>query len=100
LAKSRVGKSSLLDALTLLAASAAGRLNDTLSDLGGVSSLVTRGSDEHLGYSVSMAVPEHEPLDYQLEISGSGVGYKIESEKLSQMHSGYEMPFLYIRLVR
>jgi predicted ATPase len=46
-----------------------------------------------------MVVPEHEPFDYQLEISGSGVGYKIESEKLSQMHSGYETPFLYIESV-
>ena len=38
-----VGKTSLLDALSLLSSSADGKLNKTLNDLGGVAELSTRG---------------------------------------------------------
>lgn len=91
-----VGKTSLLDAFSLLSASASGNLNSTLSQFGGITSLLTRGKSEELFLQVDMDVPGSEPLDYDLHLSPKGAGYSISKEVLSQHREGYDRPFKHI----
>ena len=91
-----VGKSSLLDALTLLTASASGKLNETMSQFGGISSLLTRDRSEELSLLVDMDVPGHRPLEYELHLSPRSTGYAISKEILSQRREGYTQPFKHI----
>jgi predicted ATPase len=79
-----VGKTSILDAVSLLSASASGNLNAGLSALGGIGSLLTRGVAKSIAFDISMEVPGHNPLDYSLELQPKGNGYQIEREELSQ----------------
>ncbi|MFZ5452189.1 MAG: AAA family ATPase [Thermodesulfobacteriota bacterium] len=90
-----VGKTSLLDALTLLSASAAGKLNSTLSQLGGITSLLTRDKSDELSLHANMSVPNHNPLKYELHLSPRGVGYSISKEILFQ-ERGQPLPFRHI----
>jgi len=93
-----VGKTSFLDALSALSASASGNLNNTLSQLGGVSNILTRGKSNELSFSVEMDIPQYQPLHYELHISPTptGTAYSITSETLSQHHPGYYDPFKHI----
>jgi len=91
-----VGKSSLLDAFTLLSSSASGKLNETMSRLGGITSLLTRGRADELSLSVGMDVPGHQPLEYELHIKPQSNGYSISSETLTQTRGGYPQPFKHI----
>lgn len=91
-----VGKTSLLDALTLLSASAAGKLGETLSRFGGVAKLLTRSKCGGITLSVEMEVPGHESLMYRLRLESEGVGFSIAEETLSQRKLGYAQPFLHI----
>ena len=90
-----VGKTSVLDVLTLLANSAQGRLSTTISDLSGLSNLITYDRAEVLGLGITMDVPKHDPLDYKLLIKPQGVGYYCE-ELLSQQRKGFSAPFIHI----
>ena len=69
-----VGKTSFMDALSLLAASAKGSLNQRLSDLGGVADVITRARSEKIMLSVEMDVQYHEPLQYNLHVAPQGQG--------------------------
>lgn len=91
-----VGKTSFLDALSLLSASASGNLNDILSKFGGITSLLTRGKSEDLAFLVEMTDPGHEPLEYELRLSPKGTGYAISKERLGQRRQGFPGPFLHI----
>ncbi|MEW6750860.1 MAG: AAA family ATPase, partial [Candidatus Latescibacterota bacterium] len=91
-----VGKTSLLDALSLLSASAAGRLSRKLSDLGGLASMATRSTDaREVSLYVDMEVPGHKPLEYQITLAPKGTGHSISHEVLSQSR-GLPNPFKYI----
>ncbi|MBI1386926.1 MAG: AAA family ATPase [bacterium] len=91
------GKTSFLEAMSLLSASAAGTMNRTLNLLGGVSDLCTRGLIPDLTLSAEMNCPGYEPLEYQLKIEPSGQGYAIPLEILSQKREGdYAAPFKHI----
>ncbi|MBF0320603.1 MAG: AAA family ATPase [Nitrospirae bacterium] len=79
-----VGKTSFLDALSLLSASASGMLNKTLSDSGGIANILTRGKIEEIGFFVNMEVPLLKPLYYELLLKPMGTGYSISHELLSQ----------------
>jgi len=79
-----VGKSSFLDALSLLSASASGMLNKTLNDLGGVSEICTRGISHRIILEAEMDCPGYKPLHYQLGIEAKGSGYAIPLEELFQ----------------
>lgn len=79
-----VGKSSILDSFSLLSASAAGKLNDELSSLGGIGSVLTRGMAATLKFEMEMNVQKHNPLLYQLSIEAQANGYQIANEVLSQ----------------
>ena len=96
-----VGKTSFLDALTLLSASAAGRLSETLSRFGGVAKLLTRGKCEEIALAVEMEVPGYETLRYRLQMEPKGAGFSITQETLtqetlSQQNSNHPRPFFYI----
>ena len=91
-----VGKTSLLDALSLLSASATGTLNQRLSEMGGVSEIITRGRATDLSLSVEMEVPNYEPLKYELRIEPFGQAYGISQETLTQARTGFSAPFKHI----
>lgn len=79
-----VGKSSFLEALTLLAASANGELKGKISQLGGLSSLLTvdKAKRLELGVVVDAMEEDAEYLGYELRLSQSGTGYGIDHESL------------------
>jgi predicted ATPase len=91
-----VGKTSLLDVFSILSASASGNLNGALSQFGGIANLLTRGKSNELSFLVDMTVPGHEPLEYELRLDPSSVGYTISRETLSQQRRGYQEPFMHI----
>ncbi|MDR3566603.1 MAG: AAA family ATPase [Syntrophobacteraceae bacterium] len=88
-----VGKTSFLDAFTMLSASASGNLNATLSQLGGIVSLLTSGKTDELSFLVDMEVPGHEPPGYDLRLATKGTGYSISREILSQPRKGHPNPY-------
>jgi predicted ATPase len=91
-----VGKTSFLDAFSLLSASASGNLNNKLSQFGGVANLLTRGRSEDLSFLVDMDVPGYQPLEYELHLATKGSGYGITRERLSQKQDGFEGSFNHI----
>lgn len=92
-----VGKSSLLDAISLLSASARGRLNKTLSVLGGIADVCTREQEKIIRLETEMECKNYEPQRYQLEIEAKGQGYGISSERLSQERKSHSNePFKHI----
>jgi predicted ATPase len=91
-----VGKTSFLDALSILSASASGNLNGILSRFGGIANILTRGISEDLSFFVDMAVPGYKPLEYELRLAPKGTGYAISREVLSQQRDGYPEPFKHI----
>ncbi len=91
------GKTSVLDVLSLLAASAQGRLNSSMVELSGLVSLLTYDRSEALQLEISMEVPGHHPLEYLLELRPQGISYVIERERLSQLRNPVaSSPFLHI----
>ncbi|HEY3285014.1 MAG TPA: AAA family ATPase [Armatimonadota bacterium] len=92
-----VGKTSLLDAVMLLSASAQTELNQALSTHGGLPSLLTRRGDDDLSLQAEMPVPGHKPLRYQLRLAPQGPGYRIAAESLTQEREGrHGDPFKHI----
>ena len=92
-----VGKSSILDAVSLLSASASGMLGKALNAVGGVADICTRGLSEKIALEAEMDCPGHSPLHYHLEIEVKGQGYGIPLETLSQLRDGdYAGPFKHI----
>lgn len=91
-----VGKTSMLDAFSLLSASAAGHLNVALSEMGGINDILTKDREEELLLAVGMDVPGHKPLEYKLNLAQTSISYAISSEMLTQEREGYEKPFMHI----
>ena len=92
-----VGKSSFLDVMSLLSASAAGRLNKTLSNMGGFTEVCTRGKGKTISLDAEMECPGHEALKYHMEMTVKGQGYAIQKERLTQQREGnYDEPFKHI----
>ena len=91
-----VGKTSFLDAFSILSASASGNLNKTLSQFGGIVNLLTRGKSEDLSLLVDMTAPGHEPLEYELRLAPKGPGYSISGEVLCRRRQGGHDPFKHI----
>jgi predicted ATPase len=92
-----VGKTSFLDVLSLLAASADGRLNERLSDLGGLTSVLTVGRSEDLFLELAMTVPNNAPLLYSVSMKTRGVAHEISDESLTQQRSKEPVPFKHIQ---
>src|ERR1017187_8803733 len=97
--KNGIGKTSILDVLSLLASSARGGLNSAISDLSGLTACLTYDRADRLRLGISMEV-EHiararpvgsseevqsdDPLKYELCLKPQGAAYIIEKETLTQ----------------
>jgi predicted ATPase len=91
------GKTSFLDVLSVLAASARGNLHNILQLKGGLNEILTRGKARDLEIAVSMKVPERQPLKYSLTLSPKGLSYEIREETLTQqIDISAPEPFKYI----
>jgi predicted ATPase len=90
------GKTSILDVLSLLAKSAQGKLSESISDMSGLSNILTFDRADEMRLGISMTVPGYEPLEYSLKLRTQGVNYVISEEKLSQQSHRYESPFVHI----
>jgi len=82
-----VGKTSLLEIFSLLAASATGHLESKISDLSGLSEILTRDKADSVAIALSMSVPGFAPLDYQLKLVPKGLSYEIALETLTQKNN-------------
>lgn len=91
-----VGKTSVLDALSILASSAQGNLNAAVSEMSGLAAMMTYDRASEVGFGTSMTVSGHEPLDYSLSLRAQGVAYFIDRETLRQKREKHSRPFLYI----
>jgi predicted ATPase len=91
-----VGKSSVLDALSILAGSAQGNLNAAVSEMSGLSAMMTYDRASEVGFGISMSVPSYEPLGYSLSLRPQGAAYLIDRETLQQRRLGHPLPFLHI----
>ncbi len=90
------GKTSLLDVVSLLASSAQGSLNKAISDLSGLSAVITYDRADDLSLGISMGVHGHQPLDYLLRLKPQGAAYLIDEEILSQQKRPKPPPVKYI----
>ncbi|MDR2165249.1 MAG: AAA family ATPase [Zoogloeaceae bacterium] len=80
-----VGKTSILEVIRLLAASAEGKLQETINKVGGFGSVLTLGQTEPMQFAVAMPVENEETLEYGLSLQQSGTGYWLPQECLSQI---------------
>ena len=91
-----VGKTSFMDALSLLAASARGSLRQRLNDLSGIAAVITRDNLGSIILKAEVDNPDYEPLNYSLSLVPQGTGYAISEEFLTQTTPGYQNPFKHI----
>jgi predicted ATPase len=92
------GKTSFLDILSILAASASGNLQNLLQIKGGLNEILTRGKVQELEIEISMQVPDKKtPLNYSLTLSPKGLSYEVRDEYLTQQRNpNRSEPFKYI----
>lgn len=83
-----VGKTSVLEVMHLLAASANGRLQKTSSDAGGLPSVMTLDRRDPMHLQLTMPVVGEEPIDYELGLHAGGLGYTLIQERLTQRRTG------------
>jgi predicted ATPase len=92
-----VGKSSFLEIFSLLAASAKGQLQSKISELGGLSQIVTLDRADSVSISLLMPIENQEPFNYSLKLATKGQFYEIDLETLSQQRNPAALqPFKYI----
>ncbi len=92
------GKTSLLDVFALLAASASGKLSDKISELEGMSAILTIDRVPELSFELAMsALSPHKRLVYDLTLSATAIAYEIAEEMLTQQRSGKPAPFKHIQ---
>jgi predicted ATPase len=90
------GKTSVLDVLSLLAASAQARLSSSLSELSGLPNVMTYGRTEELHLGITMTVAGDEPLEYSLRLRPQGLAHSIREEVLCQNGKLHAPPFLHL----
>ena len=92
------GKSSFLDAWSLLAASCRSQLAEKLSEYHGLNEILTRNHAQSLQFDVTMSSGEHHtPLEYDVEIAPKGAFYEIAQENLIQKNKPNPQPFRHIQ---
>ena len=89
------GKTSFMDALSLIASSAEGGLNRRLSEMGGASETITRDRPDGMTLSADLDVQDQKPLKYSMSIDVQGHTYFISLESLTQ-DRGHPQPFKHI----
>lgn len=80
------GKTSFLEVWSLLAAACQSQLSVKISNLGGLSDLITWDKADHIAFDISMSVPGYAPLDYHVQINPKGQFYEIGQEVLKQQN--------------
>lgn len=88
-----VGKTSVLEVMSLLAASAAGRLDETVRAGGGIGSLMTLGRQEPLRMRLDTPQQTDGSSRYELQLESAPLGFTIASEQLTQQSSVNPLPF-------
>ncbi len=78
------GKTSFLDAMSMLSASASGKLHESLQSKGGLNEILTRGRAEKLQIGILAKALDQESLTYFLAISPKGLAYEISQEHLTK----------------
>lgn len=97
------GKTSLLEVFSLLAASASGKLKETLSDFGGIEANLTNlsaasgGKARFMAFDLAMSIPDQNPIKYRVAMTPQGVGYEISDEELTQQRDKKPQPFKHIQ---
>ena len=91
-----VGKTSFMDALSLLSASARGSLNQHLNDLGGIAWVATRGGSDDITLRAELELLDEEPLKYTLRVANKFPAYHISQESLEQTLWGVPIPHKHI----
>jgi predicted ATPase len=91
-----VGKSSVLEVLSLLSASAQGNLSAKIGEMGGLAALLTHDRADRLLMGTTMTVSGDAPLDYRITLAPSGLGHLIEGEFLIQQRAPVPPPFKHI----
>jgi len=89
-----VGKTSILEVFSLLASSANGKLRESISKVGGISEILTSGKSNNISFNLSMSVPGHNPLIYDISLKPKGLSYEISSESLTQLHEGDNIQYI------
>ncbi len=79
-----VGKTSILEVMSLLAASADGHLRETISSAGGLPSLMTLDQNETMQLGLTMPFEGAEPIEYEVNLQLGGLGYALSRERLIQ----------------
>jgi len=90
-----VGKTSLLEVFSLLAASARGQLGSRISEYSGLHEIITRDKAQNLEVELRMGVPHHEPLEYTVQINPQGQFYEIGREVLTQKNKNKGENYLF-----
>lgn len=94
-----VGKSTVLDALLLLAEASEGRLTKALTKRGGVDSLRRRhaNAEDSIGLEISVEVGRDSPMLYHLDFGQSGSWFQIRKEWFSPFRkAGAAKPYLFV----
>ena len=91
------GKTSFLDAWSLLAASCRSQLSEKLAAYHGLNDTLTRTHAERLIFDVAMSMGRFAPLEYHVEIAPKGAFYEIAEESLTQKNQATEPPFKHIQ---
>lgn len=91
-----VGKSSLLESLSLLSSSAEGKLRERISEMGGFGALLTIDKAATLTLGTQMEVQADAPLSYSITLAPSGAAYTIQEELLCQQRNANPPPFKHI----
>lgn len=95
------GKTSFLDVFTLLAASASGDLQESVSKLGGIDGNLTNllavknGKSPAMSFELSMPIAGHAPINYRIALAQRGVGYELTDESLTQQRTPTPPPFMH-----
>ncbi len=93
------GKTSLLEVMSLLSASASGKLSDAFSALGGYNAVrtnLTAWTSQAINFSLRQPSRSAMPLEYEIYIRPKGVDYSISEECLFQ-DRGQTNPFVHLR---
>jgi len=80
------GKSSVLDTMSLISASAIGKLGNEVSRLGGLASILTvgRGSLRQMALSLQVSEESNSRFEYAFDLLEAGYGYVLGSELLRE----------------
>ena len=90
------GKTSVLDVFSLLASSASCELKAKISEMQGLAANLTFHAARQASFDLHTAIPNENPLIYQLTMAPSGLAHEIVEEMLWQQRRPAPPPFKHI----